>query len=224
MSYIHTIRHQLAGLICGIEVYRLFEDYEHAPSGLARATPANLLIGGGSGEHAEAVVYPVKTAAWFLDTLLDDVPAEGEEVISHRGIQLATAGLTADCEQVEALFEVLDSAGDDSDVPIDFIAWGGNDWAHFVEAAERPGANTLPYDRETEPIESWVTNAIGEFVVVSLPEFVRAHLDGVALECFEQLRQIAVQAPIYRAVRAFPSGYEYEGGRGETLGDPDVRH
>lgn len=222
MSHIDIFKHELVGLVAGVQLYHPLEATDFGDG----VGPEALLLGGGSGEHSEAILSPADCVASYL-LLLPDVAAEpgSEHWLRPRYLELLG------CEDLEAAEELL--AGDMFDAlvadvdPIrgsDFSRWSGDDWAAFAAAASSPGCWTTAYDRKVHgSIEHWVRQVVGEFVLVSMPELIADRMvDHQAT--FAAVRQIAADAKLMLGVMTFPSGYEQLGGRREQLGDGNVRH
>lgn len=214
MSEIDSSAHEICGTIAGVPLYRVTEE---SPNALAK--PSEVLLGGGSGEHNEAVIDVVGAALLFM--LTDEFYQEDAGDSASRLPDFPTS-------RVSALVEALEPLEIDRVVTSRWN-WSGNEFAHFVKRAKRGEGWGRPYKKKRDgSIENWVVSSIGEYVVVSRTDLLVELVTGrVSAEVIEEIRAFALAAakrPVYMNVMAFPSGYEFVAGRRDAMGDGNVFH
>lgn len=214
MSAIDVHAHEICGTLAGVAVYHPLEDFGTGwdyPLG-----PHQLMVGGGSGEHPEAV-FDILTAVYLF--LLDD---ELEETSDVPGF--ATRLFEFPTERIERILQVLDKAVLEREDAFSFN-WSGDVWHGFVERAMREEGYGRPYVKSVDgSIENWVISSIGEYALVSMRDLVVSLAPSELSEELVALSTAVAQRPLYMNVMAFPSGYEYVGGRRERIADGNVRH
>jgi hypothetical protein len=77
MSHIDTINHSVVGTFAGISVYHTLQDIDGKDYDFS-ATPKNLVIGGGSGEHPGMVIQDLDFCVWEFLTALTEL--QGKEI------------------------------------------------------------------------------------------------------------------------------------------------
>lgn len=219
MSEIDTHRHQLCGDLNKVPIYLMKENCESDGLNL---TTRNLLLGGGSGEHNRIVFDILSLASYFL---YDFVPIEASKIMQDMIECLDEYGSHqfknyADFE--DALEQLAKLLGEEGEVqPI--VEWGGDDWGPFYRNAQSPIHDT-PFVEGKGSISSWIQDSLGEYVLIAmLPEL----LEAAPVETHELLRKFSAffaSSPCFMNVRAYPSGYDFVGGRAARLGEYDVRH
>lgn len=228
MSYIDIRRHELCGVVAGVPLYHPLEEYDDGsgPGSEFSATPQDLVLGGGGGEHPAAVMN-VRSCVSNLLVSYEDGTAEEMHVngVPTFGHLLRTSNLT-----VEDVLRVADALHEYEPtgqylLPVGTFDWSGDTWSEFVEAAKNPGGWARPYEQggPDGSIENWIGGVVGEYVLVSMVDL----LVSILPEEEEVLRELSVlvsRTPLYMGVLSFPTGYEYVGGRRESLGDGNVRH
>ncbi|MEJ2466447.1 MAG: hypothetical protein P8045_12215 [Candidatus Thiodiazotropha sp.] len=155
MSYIDCFDHEYIGRLGYLPIYRPLQVIEGEEWGAYdfSATPDNLVLGGGSGEHPGLVIHKLEcAAAKFLYYHIDE---EHEEKISKEDIDFVT----------ELVFE--------GNV-LEFCGWAIRDYLSLVELAKSPAfGHPLKDDEE---VEDWLIKSIGELVYFSLHELNSEHL------------------------------------------------
>ena len=187
MSHIDSWDHEFVGTLGYLPIYHPLQDIPKAKWGDPDfgATPANLVLGGGSGEHPGLVLHRLECfVAHFLADQLSD---KDEEKLSEEAHELL-AELTVDHDE---LFE--------------YCGWRIDQKARFYQMAQSAAfMNPLG---EGEPLEYWLLSTFGELVYYAMPELNPYHeeLKGIFAP-FEIY-------PTMSNVRAVPHGYRKEGGR-----------
>ena len=160
MSYIDTISHKRVGTLAGYPVYQPLGTI----SGKARGahdfgcTPANLVIGGGSGEHPALVVHRFEqlVTLYLLQVIDWHVQAGGTQ----------TSALTA---LEDFLLGHLDLKFSEF---YEFCGWGIEQTAQFLQAIKDP---TLPSPYQSErhsSAEHWLAYSLAEYCLMDAPELL----------------------------------------------------
>jgi len=186
MSYIDSYDHEYIGSLGYLPIYRPLQIIEGDKWGGYdfSATPENLILGGGSGEHPGLVAHKLESlAAKFL---YDQITDEEEESISKS----------------------------DMDYIIDLCYPGKIlefcDWTvrHYSSLKEMAGAITFSTPLESEEeVEDWICKSLGELVYYSLSELNPEHNKLAAL--FEKFEI----RPSMQNVTCPPPGFPARGGR-----------
>jgi hypothetical protein len=214
VSYIDTLRHQLCGTLAGLPVYLLQETYNDSVT----ADVGDLLLGGGSGEHAAAVAHVRACAASYLDKYGVAVLEAADDEVGVLGGAAQAYGVTG--EQLLELSDILKA--EDGRDPVDFTTWGSCEWVSFSAAASSwPFGHSFDSERDGR-LEMWVADALGEYVLVSATHILGETAAGNHAAWPAMLRLIS-RTPLLATVASWPSGY-LVGGRGEVLGEPNMRH
>lgn len=156
MSYIDTIQHELVGYLNGLPIYHPLETVSGDSWGGANfsCSPANLIVGGGSGEHPALVIHHPESlvAAYFLHDI-----AQKELHFSDRYTPPPTHSL-------DRLYDIAYG-----DAPLlEFCGWSMRHTTHFVEAAQS-SVHYSPLKKE-QAAEEWIILSLGEFIHFSLSE------------------------------------------------------
>lgn len=222
MSEIDCYQHQLVGLIAGVALYHPLQQFDR--DGVDDSV---LLIGGGSGEHPAAILQPRRCVANYIDHLLGEL-LETPEHDHTLQMWLEMLGMPDPDTAYETFDTHLSSplwGTTFEEFNGDYSHWGGDTWAQFIQAAKQPGCWTTPYDPGTHgSIERWIEYALGELVLVCMPQLIDDLIQPESRQLLETIRNVAQQRMLMAAVMTFPTGYETVGGRRQTLGDGNVRH
>ncbi len=226
MSYIDIFRHEYCGRLAGIPLYHLLEDSPLPENGgeFYGATTGHLLLGGGSGELPAAIFNPLHAVTQLVGNLLDWFDPESKDYAEWDLQFWAEIGFTE--EVLEDLWQsLMDARGSINDFYLgNYSDWSSNMWFMTKKAAQSK-ANWNPYKKKVHlSLESWLSNSIGEYILVSMPELLDQHGDfskhKVALD---KVKELLAHGPHYGNVQQFPTGYQV-GGHGEAgLGSPNMR-
>lgn len=186
MSYIDSYDHEYIGSLGYLPIYRPLQVIEGDKWGGYdfSATPNNLILGGGSGEHPGLVVHKLGSlAAKFL---YDQISDEEEESISK-----------------EDMDYVIDQCY--ADDILEFCSWSIRQYASLKEMAESI-TFTTPLG-EDEEVEEWLCKSLGELIYFSLFELNPEHnkLKGI-------FGRFEIQASMQN-IACVPPGYPRCGGR-----------
>jgi hypothetical protein len=206
VSYIDTIDHELVGLFAGLPVYHPLEMLagdSSAPADFA-CTPANLVIGGGGGEHPGCVLLrPDAAVAAFISAWLAAV--KNQEIAPESPVSDTIA---------ERWAQFVDTKRAVSRDVLLFAGWSDRQYAAFCA---RCTSSTLwhPFVSSDRNFDDWLIASLGEFVFFAMPDLVPA-LD----ENLPQARY-HIRMPLYMNVLAPPRGYNLPFGR-QRRGDKIV--
>ncbi|MGY5956774.1 hypothetical protein ACUY4R_000817 [Kosakonia sp. BK9b] len=186
MSYIDSYDHEWIGELGYLPIYHPLQNIEGEGRGAYdfSATPENLVLGGGSGEHPALVVHQLPSLAAIF--LYDQLSEEEEAALGA---------------EEKAFVEDLCFAAE----PLEFCGWRVGDFARLQAMAESP-AFMHPVTAEEE-VENWIEKSLGELIWYALPDLNPHHQ---ALQTIFQHVQIY---PSMRNVSTAPPGYPPCGGR-----------
>lgn len=220
MSEISGKPHELCGVLGGVPLY-----HPTAPFTLGLGsdgetgvefTPRNLLLGGGSGEHS-ILLFDIPTLAGDFILSQDEPLDDGET--TARGYS------SERIEKLDKLFEPhsLDPGQSERG------DWGGNEWYDFITRAKQDFGFNQPYgipegQNYLPPIESWIADSLGEYVIVSMLDQLLPLFSEEGQELLRSYSADVAAFPKYCNVVGFPTGYERMGGCRKSLGDGNVRH
>lgn len=147
MSYIDCFDHEYIGNLGYLPIYHPFVNIEGGKWGDSdfSATPQNLILGGGSGEHPAIVVHKLEClVAKFLDDQLgdEDEPEYGNDFLDQFFINY------------EEMFE--------------FCGWKAGHFHNLVEMAKSTSFYS-PIEDEFD-LGEWLVKSLGELIFYSLPE------------------------------------------------------
>jgi hypothetical protein len=244
MSFIDAFRHQLCGYLAGVPLYLPAENI----SGEFEATPDNLVLGGGSGELDGVVVDVVAAIGRVLDQYIEDALCpcdrsrdscancggtglDPDHFLGRQLLDIARTHDIANSDVLERVYQLADLVtGDELGLrrEADFCDWSGDTWFHIVTRATQPstGVGTSFNPDIHGAIERWLIHSVGEYALVSLrPPSVPATLanDPTALAMYDAIGSWASYQPLFANVAQYPTGYQ-TGGRGDRLGQPNMRH
>jgi hypothetical protein len=244
MSFIDTFRHQLCGYLAGVPLYLPGEDI----TGEFDASPDDLVLGGGSGELAGAVVDVVAAIGHVVDDYIEDAECpcdrsarrcadcggrgfDPDHGLGRQLLDIAREHDIADKDVLDRVYQLSDTiTGDELGLRrcVDFSDWSGDTWFHLITYASQPstGVGTSYSPTLHGAIERWLISSVGEYALVSLrPSSVDATLanDPFAAALFDTIRAWASHQPLFANVAQYPTGYQ-TGGRGDRLGQPNMRH
>lgn len=188
MSYIDSFDHEYIGSLGYLPIYHPLQtiatarwgDYDFG------ATPDNLVLGGGSGEHSGLVLHKLESmvAMFLYDQLSED---EDDELAE------------ADRQYILSLISVYHYH------MLEFCEWSIREYARLASMATSSALHT-PCS-EDQSVEDWLCKSIGELVYYSLPELNPQH--DKLKSIFSSFRIM----PTMRNVIISPPGYPSEGGR-----------
>lgn len=159
MSHIDSFRHEFVGLLAGLPVYHPLEQID----GDFQADAAQLVIGGGSGEHPALVIRsPAGAVAWFLQRELTEL----HELAQKHGWTARDEPLLARVKSWRPKLQPwLPKRAADL---IDWAEWGQAERAAMTAASRSP---LLPNPRPGRMgLPEWLVLGIGELVFCALPE------------------------------------------------------
>lgn len=187
MSYIDCYDHEYIGSLGYLPIYHPLQeinggskwgDYDF------NATPKNLVLGGGSGEHPGLVLH--KLECIVAKFLYDQISEEEDDTLSKKDQDF-----------------IVDLAYQD-DI-LEFCDWSIKQYATLSEMAASLAFNT-PVS-EDENVEDWLCKSIGELIYYSLQELNPNH------DRLTQIFSNFDIQPIMRNVSCTPPGYPIMGGR-----------
>jgi len=186
VSYIDSFDHQYIGNLGRLPLYRPLQNIHGGSWGSDdfSATPQNLVLGGGSGEHPALVIHQLPSLVTrFLVVQLSE---EEEATLSE-----------AERVYIDDLFF--------TDNRLEFCGWRVSDYAHLQTMAE----NTLFAQPLTDEMtaEEWIERSIGELVYYSLPDLNPEHQTLRTL-----FRRFDIR-PTMGNITLVPPGYPACGGR-----------
>lgn len=187
MSHIDGYDHEIIGSLGYLPIYHPLETIEGDGGWGAfdfSATPQNLVLGGGSGEHPGLVVHhlPSLAARFLLDSL-----AESESALLSR----------EESDYVGELYYVSDT--------LEFCGWSIRQYAALLEMAQ--SVTFMHPVGENEAVEDWLERSLGELIWFALPELNPEHARLAAI-----FQRFGIN-PTMRNVAVDPPGYPPCGGR-----------
>ena len=154
MSYIDCYDHEYIGCLGYLPIYRPLHNIDGEAWGGHdfSATPKNLILGGGSGEHPGLVVHKLQSlVATFL---YDQITETDEEQISK-------------CDS-DYLIDLCYS-----EQILEFCGWSINQYAALKQMAQ--SATFMTPLKEDEEVEQWLCKSLGELVFFSLHDLNPEH-------------------------------------------------
>lgn len=148
MSHIDSFRHQEVGNFLGLPVYLPLQDID----GDFKATPRQLLIGGGSGEHPAVVLTdPQAAVAAFLG-----------EVEPH--VRLSPQELQAWREAYKPFRPEFEHK------LLAFYDWNAETYHGFYERCCSRYTSSYSVHMDKMSLERWLVYGLGEFVFYAMPQ------------------------------------------------------
>lgn len=187
MSHIDSYDHEYIGRLAYLPVYHPLQEVERNRWGEEDFgfTPANLILGGGSGEHPGLVIHKLECCvARFL-----------VEAISDRDLDKLS--------QEDQNF-LNDLANESYHKILEFCGWYVHHYAEFHEAIY---SKAVFGPEEDERVEDWLIGNIGELVYYALPEL------NPEQERMQQMVTNFDFYPRYQNINCPPPGYPPSGGR-----------
>jgi hypothetical protein len=198
MSHIDTINHSVVGTFAGISVYHTLQDIDGKDYDFS-ATPKNLVIGGGSGEHPGMVIQDLDFCVWEFLTALTEL--QGKEIDDLEFFTKFENGIPNYTMKETTVYSNLE-----------YSTWNMKDIARFADNVNKEFDESIKYATGKDKfnrtsIELKVSIMIGEFVFYSAKKLISEPL----LEYIEENKHllekdIDLYAP-FEAVRVKPKGY-----------------
>ncbi len=186
MSFIDSYDHEYIGTLGYLPIYHPLQKITKSVDYDFNASPNNLVLGGGSGEHPALVVHKLECiAAHFLYEQLTD---DEDEQLSNIDTEYLDALV---CEPLDSIFEFCD--------------WSIKDYTSLTQMVKST-AFMSPLGEDQE-VENWLCQSLGELIYFSLPDLNPEH---------ERLESIFKNFEIHanvENVRCSPPGYPAPGGR-----------
>ncbi|MBQ4810367.1 hypothetical protein J8M20_03430 [Pseudoalteromonas luteoviolacea] len=188
MSYIDSIDHEYIGKIGYLPIYHPLEEVKGEKWGAYDfgASPKNLVLGGGSGEHPGLVIHnlPSVVAKYLYFNLTE----EEEGLLTQEEEEYITDLYYTDEEEI-----------------LEFCGWTVRQHSDlFKMASSELMAESVGDD---EDVEDWIIRSIGELVFFSLPDLNPEHEKLVKI-----FSKFTINATMSNVV-CIPPGYPTIGGR-----------
>lgn len=186
MSYIDSYDHEYIGFLGYLPIYRPLQVIKGDKWGGYdfSASPNNLVLGGGRGEHPGLVVHKLESlAAKFL---YSQITNEESETIPE--------------EEMDYIIDLCYT-----DNILEFCGWSVRRFANLKEMAGAITFNT-PLAKDEE-VEEWLCKSLGELVYYSLAELNPEHNKLVGI-----FSHFNIQATMQN-IACIPPGYPIYGGR-----------
>jgi len=206
MSYIDSWNNSYVGNFANLPIYHPLQDIDPEGKDEFTATPKNLVLGGGSGEHPGMVVKDLDFCVWkFLESLADIANKEAYE------IDFYTNYLDSAPNQMYSEYDVYTN--------LHFAHWDLNAIAKFSNNVDTTFSDSTKYFKHKEnfekiSVEEKIHIMLGEFIFFSakklISEPVREYIDK-NIHLLEK-HNIDVSAP-FIAVNVLPKGYPLYSGR-----------
>jgi len=192
MSYIDSYEHEYIGSLGYLPIYHPLQEIEGDDWGGYdfSASPGDLILGGGSGEHPGLVVHKLESSA--AKFLYDQLTEEEEESLAK-----------SDKEYLLNLCY--------ADDVLEFCDWTVRQYANLTAMAASEAFGS-PLE-EDEAVEDWLRKSLGELVYYSLPELNPEHEKLAAM-----FSRFSIDATMHN-VLCVPPGYPPCGGRRTTDGE-----
>lgn len=212
MSYIDTINHSYVGSFAGLPVYHPLEDLD--PEGVDEfsATPRNLVIGGGSGEHPGLVVKNMEVCVWkYLNFLADAQLKESSDIeFFTKWEESATNN-----EEYEYTYYSVSN--------LEYKYWSMDAIADFVKRVNKIFDESIKYYKDKSLIDSYsvedkINIMFGEFIYFTAKEcpnsanLLSSHFRDYIANAEEELNkhEIYIECPFEKIVVS-PKGYPPSG-------------
>lgn len=205
MSHIDSFNHSQVGTFAGIPVYHALQDIDGKGGGDFSATPKNLIIGGGSGEHPGMVIQDLDFCVWEFLTAL--VELQGKEIDDFEFFTKFENGIPNYTMSEHTVYSNLEYSG-----------WSMKDIARFTERVNKIFDDAIEYATYKDKFKNISTEhqiniMIGEFVFYSAKKLISEPM----LEYIEENKQIFernngndpqiyLDAP-FEAIKVKPKGY-----------------
>lgn len=186
MSYIDSFDHEYIGQLGYLPIYRPLEVIHGEGWGGYdfSATPDNLVLGGGSGEHPALVLHRLEALA--VRFLYDQITEDEAQTLEQ-----------ADKAYLDDLYF--------SDRTLEFCQWNIRHYADLQKMAESSSfLNPLSQDQS---VEQWIAQSMGELIHYALPDLNPDHQKQASI-----LERFDIR-PTMRNVAIVPPGYPSCGGR-----------
>lgn len=160
MSYIDCFKHELLGYFNGLPINHPLEKISGDGWGKEdfSATPENLILGGGGGEHPALVLHnlPSLVAQYLLLAIENN-----EKHFPELKIPISS-------KIIDAVTDICYTGPE-----LEFCYWSMIDMHEFVNNAKSPLHPTpIESDANSHAVEDWIKNSIGEFIYYSLPDLL----------------------------------------------------
>jgi hypothetical protein len=160
MSYIDTISNKRVGTLAGYPVYQPLGTLENKTRGAVDfgCTPANLVLGGGSGEHPALVVHHFDqlVSLYLLQAIDWHVQGGNPKTPYIIGLE----------DFLEAHLELK------FDEHFEFCGWGLEQTAEFLRSITDPSLPS-PYRREVySSAEHWLAYSLAEYCLEHAPDLM----------------------------------------------------
>lgn len=204
MSYIDTINHSYVGNFAGLPVYHPLENLDEEKQDEFSATPQNLILGGGSGEHPGLVIQDLDFCVWqFLDALVDLQNKDMDKLEFFTKFEKGIPNYTMSEHTIYSNLE--------------YSTWPMQNVARFVEQVNKEFDESIEYYKTKDKfnrsaVELKINIMIGEFVFFAAKKLISEPL----LEYIEENKHLLekdnlnIEAP-FHAVKVSPKGYHVSG-------------
>lgn len=174
MSHIDSFEHEIIGLFGSIPVYHPLEEID----GDFKASPGQLVLGGGSGEHPAVVIEePEQAVALFLRHKLE--PLLNPELSENR---FPLKKVAKDwLEKMQPFFPK------DPEVVCTFYDWTEEDHTNFAEYCASPA---LPHPYWKGNVIKWLALSFGEFIFFALPELAGELMDFLGADPYHYFKHV----------------------------------
>jgi|SRR5579875_3842514 len=199
MSYIDTISHSVVGTFAGISVYHPLQNLDEEKKDEFSATPKNLIIGGGGGEHPGMVIQDLDFCVWEFLTALSEL--QGKEIDEMEFFTKFENGIPNYKMSEHSIYTNLE-----------YSTWGMSQVARFAERVNQEFDEGIKYFKHKDSfnnaqVELKVNIMLGEFIFYSAKKLISEPL----LEYIEENKHLLEkdiywEAP-FEAVKVKPKGY-----------------
>jgi hypothetical protein len=215
MSYIDTISHSVVGTFAGVSVYHPLQNLDEERKDEFSATPKNLVIGGGSGEHPGMVVQDLDFCV--LEFLTAIVELQGKEIDELEFFTKLEKGIPNYTPSEHTIWSNLE-----------YSSWGMKEIARFVDNVNKEFDENIQYFKNKDNFkkiqpELKICIMLGEFIFYSGKKLISEPL----LEYIEENKHLLEKADIdliapFEAVKVKPKGYPGIYGSCRAMKDGEV--
>lgn len=212
MSYIDTVNHSYVGTFAKLPVYHVLETIDEDGVDEFTATPRNLVIGGGSGEHPGLVIKNLEVCVWkYLNFLADAHCKESSDIeFFSQWEESATNN-----EEYEYTYYSVSN--------LKYKSWSMDTIASFVKSVDKIFEESIKYYKDKSLIEDYsvedkINIMFGEFIYFTAKEcpnsanLLSSHFRDYIANAQEELNKADIDIHLaFEKIIVPPKGYPVSG-------------
>lgn len=199
MSYIDTINHSHVGYFASLPVYHPLQDLDIEGQDEFSATPANLVIGGGGGEHPGMVIQSLDACVWSYLKFCAEVDNK-------------------DTDEIDFFTKWDDNIKDEecyyhASYNLIYQYWGLEDITKFTLKVKEIYHNSIKYLKDKKEVENYhaekqINVMFGEFIYYAAQHLLSPEFKEHIKNADEKLLKEEVYFYcIFNAINVIPKGY-----------------